>query len=111
MRLQLMWRPALLIVLIVLMASRHAEAQTSDNVLLVINDSSAVSGQIGDYYARKRIIPSENVLRLTTPTTEQISRADFERSIETPLAAWFARTGAHDRILYIVLTKGVPLRI
>jgi len=88
-----------------------AHAQTGEQVLLVVNDASATSSQIADYYARTRAISSENTIHLIAPTTEQISRADFERSIETPIAAWFTRTLAHDRILYIVLTKGVPLRI
>ncbi len=88
-----------------------AAAQTGGNLLLVVNESSAVSGQIGDYYAHKRAIPSENVLHVPMPATDQISRADYERTIEAPITRWFARTGAHDRILYIVLAKGVPLRI
>jgi uncharacterized protein (TIGR03790 family) len=86
-------------------------AQTGENVLLVINDLSPASQQIGEYYARKRTVPSGNILHISAATVEQITRADFQRNVEARIAAWFGRTGAHDRILYIVLTKGVPLRI
>jgi len=40
-----------------------------------------------------------------------VSRPDFERRIQGPIAQWFARNRAYDRILYIVLTRGIPLRI
>src|SRR5262245_52225320 len=85
----------------ILMLASPAFAQSSENVLVVSNGASAVSVQIADYYIRKRAIPSDNVVRLTAPTTEQISRADYERTIESPLIAWFGRTRAQDRILYI----------
>ena len=85
--------------------------QTSENVLLVVNESSPISMDIGAYYAQKRGIPRENVIRVKTTTDDSISREDFERQIDTPIAAWLTRNFAQDRILYIVLTKGVPLRV
>ena len=88
-----------------------AAAQSGENVLVVINESSQASVRIGEYYARKRGIPQDNVLRVTAAVKDEISRVDFGRELEVPIAAWFERTFAHDRILYIVLTKGVPLRV
>ena len=35
----------------------------------------------------------------------------YERQIERPIAEWITSHAAQDRILYIVLIKGVPLRI
>jgi uncharacterized protein (TIGR03790 family) len=46
-----------------------------------------------------------------TSVSETIERADFERQIEIPIANWLTRNFAQDRILYIVLTKGIPLRV
>src|SRR5688572_11023086 len=89
----------------------EANAQGPENVLLLINSASPASIEIGTYYAQKRSVPSENIVRLQLPLTESIERADYERLIETPLAAWLTRTFSQDRILYIVLTKGIPLRI
>jgi uncharacterized protein (TIGR03790 family) len=88
-----------------------AAAQTGHNVLVVVNESSAESREIGEYYARRRQIPEDQVLRLKLPTADEIDRATYTSAIEGPIGAWFLRGGAWDRILYIVLTKGVPLRV
>jgi uncharacterized protein (TIGR03790 family) len=85
--------------------------QTSENVLLVLNEASPVSMDVGKYYAQKRGIPQSNILRIKTSAEDSISREDFERQIDSPIASWLTRNFAQDRILYIVLTKGVPLRV
>jgi uncharacterized protein (TIGR03790 family) len=86
-------------------------AQTAANVAVVINTASPASQRIGEYYAKKRGLPAANVLRIKTSTDETIPRAGYEATIEAPLAGALARARLQDRILYIVLTKGVPLRI
>jgi uncharacterized protein (TIGR03790 family) len=88
-----------------------ARAQTAANVLVVSNDTVPVSGRIAAYYAQKRSIPAEQVLKIKTVSTDEISRDRFMDEIERPIAGWLAAHAAHDRILYIVLAKGVPLRI
>ena len=86
-------------------------SQTAENVLLVLNEASPISMDVGMYYAQKRGIPQANILRLKTGSDDNISREDFDRLIHAPIAAWLSRNFAQDRILYIVLTKGIPLRI
>lgn len=86
-------------------------AQTADNVLVVVNADSPVSVEIGDYYAQKRGIPTNQLLRIKTPSGESLPREDYVSSIEAPIGAWLLRHSLQDQILYIVLTKGVPLRI
>ncbi len=54
---------------------------------------------------------TENVIRLTTSVEEQITLVDYGRTIEGPIAQALTKHGSHDRILYLVLTKGIPLRI
>ncbi|MEQ1759687.1 MAG: TIGR03790 family protein [Vicinamibacterales bacterium] len=88
-----------------------ASAQSAENVALVINENSPASQQIGDYYIKKRGIPAANVIRLKTETDDEIERQAYAGSIEAPISAALAREGLQDRVLYIVLTKGVPLRI
>jgi len=92
-------------------AASRASAQTAQNVLVVINEESADSRSVGEYYIQKRQIPAENVVRLQLPVTDEIDRATLQNKIEGPLIAWFTAHTAWDRILYIVLTKGVPLRV
>ena len=83
----------------------------AENVAVVINDASPASQKIADHYIKKRGIPAANVIHLHTATTDDISRAAFGATIETPIAAAIARANLQDRILYIVLTKDVPLRV
>lgn len=92
-------------------AAAPARAQTADNVAVVVNDESPVSQRIADYYVRKRAIPGTHVLRIRTAPQERIERADYVSQIEAPIAAALTRAGLQDRVLYLVLTKGVPLRI
>jgi uncharacterized protein (TIGR03790 family) len=86
-------------------------AQTADNVLVVMNQASRVSLETGLYYAQKRGIAKTNVIAILTTEGETISREDFDRQIATPIATYLTRQGAQDRIIYIVLTRGIPLRI
>ena len=80
-------------------------------MLLVVNSTSAASGSISRYYAERRGVPQDNVCSITTPAAESISRADYAAQIEQPIWQCIAGPRAHDRILYIVLTKDVPIRI
>ena len=91
--------------------ARPVSAQSADNILLIINTPSAASVQIGEHYARVRAIPQDNILRLECDQNDQVSRVLYERQIERPIATWMSRNAGHDRILYIVLTKGIPLRV
>lgn len=77
-------------------------------VLLVVNRASADSLQVGRYYAAKRRVPRSNVLLVETVASDNIPEADFERlkgAIRTRVKA------SKSRIDFIVLTKGVPIRI
>src|SRR5687767_13958377 len=86
-------------------------AQSSQNGLVVANSDSAASLEIGGYYAQQRSIPSSQVLKLPMSVTDEITRAVYVQQIERPIANWLGQNGAQDRIHFIVLTKGVPLRI
>jgi len=94
-----------------LAAATTAHAQTAENVAVVINEASAESRQIGEFYIKARGIPAENVIRLKTTTEEGIEPAAYALTIQQPIAAVLVRNNLFDRILYIVLTKGVPLRV
>ena len=80
-------------------------------VLVVVNDASPASTQVADAYVRSRHIPADHVVHLNSPATEQVARTEFELTIQGPIASHLTRAGLQDQILYIVLTKGIPLRI
>lgn len=85
--------------------------QSAENVAVVVNDNSDDSKRIAEHYVRTRGVPAANVLRIQTSTDDAIERAEYVRTIERPMAVAIRRAGLQDRLLYIVLTKGVPLRI
>jgi uncharacterized protein (TIGR03790 family) len=94
------------------LASSGASAQTAANLLLVLNKDSAGSVQVAEHYARVRGVPQDQVLRLSLGApADDLERVDFEARIQAPVADWIRRHGAQDRLLFIVLAKGVPLRI
>lgn len=102
----LVWAAALLVV-----AAPPALAQSAENVAVVINDNSPESRRIGQTYAAARSIPDSNVFHIRTALVENVDRAIYTQTIETPLIQAISRARLHDRLLYIVLTKGVPLKI
>jgi uncharacterized protein (TIGR03790 family) len=98
-------------VLLLALASGPARAQSVVNVLLVVNDSSPDSVEVGNYYAAARQIPADQVVRISVPVTDSLPRSVFDTNIQAPIASFLAKHLLHDQILYIVLTKGIPLRV
>ena len=83
----------------------------ADRVLLVVNDNSPLSRQIGEYYARRRGVAPKNVCHIKTKLDEEISREDYDRQIAGPIGAFLRKEGLEESIYYIVTTAGVPLRV
>lgn len=94
-----------------LSAASLVSAQGPQNVLLVVNGNSPVSREVGDYYRQKREIPAANLCTLTVEAAERVDHATFEKAIRAPIAQCIAAGGLQDKVLYIVLAKGVPLII
>src|SRR6202167_1595101 len=87
-------------------------AHSPSEVLLVYNSNSPVSTAIANYYAAKRGIT--NVLAVycedsaLNQTNETIPLASYTSQIQTPISNYLA---SHSSINFIVLTKGIPIRI
>jgi uncharacterized protein (TIGR03790 family) len=94
-----------------LLIARGLHAQSGENVLIVASDKVPGSVQVAEGYAQARHVPVDQLLRLSPPADEQITRAQFDRDIQAPIAKWLASSARQDRILYIVLARGMPLRI
>ena len=104
-------RLAAVTALVVFGITAPAFAQSAENVAVVINDDSAASQAIGEHYVKERRIPAANVFHISVAPDETIPRTVYQSAIEQPITNAIARGNLQDRILYIVLTKGVPLRI
>lgn len=95
-------------------SSGAVRAQTGENVLVVANGASELSVRLAEHYARGRGVPESQVLKLdglSAAPPDEIPRAEYFQRIQAPIARWLGANDAYDRILYIVLVKGIPLRI
>jgi uncharacterized protein (TIGR03790 family) len=102
-----LWRLGLLLI----NAASLCPALTPREVLVVGNSRSPVSKSIVEYYARRRAIPADQILYLRTAAAEEIDRQTYDKEIAAPVAAFLRKRGWVDRILAIVTTTGVPLKI
>lgn len=94
-----------------LLAAGAMCAGDASSVLVVVNDNSALSKTIGEYYVRRRAIPLGQVCHLKVDPAEEIARADYDRFIAAPITRFLIDQKLVERILYIVTTAGVPLRV
>jgi uncharacterized protein (TIGR03790 family) len=103
----------LLYALVFVAAAFPQSAPLKDRVLILVNDRVPEGVAVGQYYAAKRNIPIANILHLKTSAAEEISQQEYKDQIEAPVRKFLdAGDGAMRRkILYIVPTYGVPLKI
>jgi uncharacterized protein (TIGR03790 family) len=101
-----------LISLIPSSAATTASKHSLREVLLVYNANSPISTAIARDYARKRHVTNIVVIHCIdsaiSRTNETIPMADYNKEIASPISSYLAH---HNQINFIVLTKGVPIRI
>src|SRR5215471_5685103 len=94
-----------------LLAPAVARGLSADQVLIVVNERSATSKQVVEYYQRARGIPERQVAHIRTDPREEIDRDTYRREVAQQIAAHLLHHRLPDQILAIVLTKGLPLKI
>ena len=99
------------LVILELLAQPGLLAQPPDSVLVVVNQPSALSRKIGEYYAERRRIPASNICRLNAAMDEEISRSQFDDQIAQPIQNYLRGHNLTEKVLFIVTTAGVPLKI
>ena len=83
------------------------------NVLVVVNQYSTNSVQLGNNYCAWRGVPPQNVLRLTNWTGGSIawSPADFQTQLLNPLLCAISSRGLTQQIQFVVLSMDIPYRV
>jgi uncharacterized protein (TIGR03790 family) len=126
-------RLVLLCVLLAIAAVARAVAAeiSPEQVLVVANSSVPESITLARHYLKARSIPARNLISLPFSTSEEVSWGEFARNLWNPLLELLASEGwirgrfadGHDkagrrrilceenRVRYLVLCRGVPLRI
>ena len=118
---------ALLFSLLLLYAATSAFARDSLSAATIVlfNSSDPESGELARYYALKRDIPPNHLVGLSCPASEEISRADFDRTIAVPLWRkmesndWWKtvrvpgnkKAVVETSIRFVAIMRGVPLKI
>src|SRR3954471_11477785 len=79
-------------------AAASAGTVSADRVLLVVNDNSPLSRDIGEYYARRRAVPAQNICHIKASISEEVSRDDYDRQIARPLGTFLRKNGLQESI-------------
>jgi len=81
------------------------------NTVIVVNQSSANSVELGNYYAERRALPPENVLRVNwTGGNISWTAAEFQSALLNPLVAALSARGLTNQIDYVVLSMDFPFQ-
>jgi uncharacterized protein (TIGR03790 family) len=116
---------ALAIVAVGLIRTEAADLPLAQATIAIYNKAVPESVTLANFYAQQRGIPREQVIGLTCPTEEEISREEYDTTIAEPLRKiftdrkwWSIRTGPENRqvvassnIHFAALIKGIPLKI
>lgn len=107
------------------------EGDLAARVIILANSRSPESVRLAGFYAEKRAVPAANIIALPLPEAESITWREFIDQVWQPVQdelhrrGWIEGTGSHlldrlgrrrfvfseNRISYLVVCRGVPLRI
>jgi uncharacterized protein (TIGR03790 family) len=104
------------------------EVNPATAALVIYNENDPLSRDLADFYAARRGIESDRIVGLKCSINEEISRQEYDQTIADPLRAifdargWWTRSPEHagidpsstvssNRIRYLVLMRGIPLKI
>ena len=81
------------------------------NTILVVNQASTNSVELGNYYCERRQIPAENVLRIRwTGGNVSWNQSQFETNLLHPLVEMVAARKLDGQIQYVVLSMDIPFQ-
>jgi uncharacterized protein (TIGR03790 family) len=82
------------------------------NVVIVVNQDSTNSVQLGNYYAERRQVPPQNILRINWPGDPiDWGDSEFASYLYNPLVSMLSARKLTNQIDYIVLSMDIPYRV
>jgi len=87
--------------------SVERKVDVKTDVVILVNDDLSVSRELGEYYAKRRGIPREQILGLNTSPKEIITWAEFRVQILGPVREFLK---SRPKVLYVVPMYGVPVK-
>ncbi len=83
----------------------------TEHVFVVYNTNSSYGDSIASYYQAARQIPQSNICAIACDTVEVITRDYYNTYIRDVLRDSLIQRGIKEQIRFIVLAKGIPLKI
>ncbi len=81
------------------------------NTVVVVNQTSSNSCELGNYYCQQRQVPPQNVLFINwSGGNVQWTTSDFTNSLVNPLLSMLASRGLTNQIDYVVLSMDIPFQ-
>src|SRR6187402_1588231 len=93
---------------LLVLAARAAALEPKD-VCVVANKNLPDSRDVAAHYMRLRAVPAENLILLDLPFTEDITRADYDARLASPLRQQLRERKLRPKVLLTIY--GVPLRV
>lgn len=103
----------LFLALVMMAAPRAWTGESGLNVIVVVNQNSSNSLQLGNDYCQRRGVPPQNLFRMTGWTNGNISwqQSDFENYLLNPLLAMISANGLTNQAEIILLSMDIPYRV
>jgi uncharacterized protein (TIGR03790 family) len=86
-------------------------ALSARDLVIVYNRNLPESQAVASYYANKRKVPPENLVRVDVSSSEDMTRIDYNRKLVPPVKAMVERLKAQGHTPAILLIYGIPLRV
>ena len=81
------------------------------NTIVVINQTSSNSCELGNYYCQQREVPPQNVLYISWPGGNMLwTSNDLQTTLVTPLLNMLASEQLTNQIEYVVLSMDIPFQ-
>ena len=95
----------------VLSLGADALALEPNEVLVVVNTGVPAGGKLAAYYMKQRGVPEENIVRVSVPDGETVSRRQYDERIADPVRHALTGSESRRRIRCLLLMYGLPLRV
>jgi uncharacterized protein (TIGR03790 family) len=88
-----------------------ALALSAPDLVIVFNRNLPESREVAAYYAGKRQVPLDNLVGVEVPTSEDMSRKDYDGKLVPPVKAMVDKLKARGITPAVLLVYGIPLRV
>lgn len=106
------WRRLGIPVLFCALAARLWAGGSGLNVVVVVNQNSTNSIQLGNYYCEKRQVPPQNLLRASWAGGNVAwQKSDFQSVVLNPLRSMLSARQSANQIDYVLLSMDFPYRV